>query len=183
MTVNYGSGTPAEAAAWVAAAARTRGRGRRALGSRERDLRLLGGEQRARRAAGELPGYKPATIGASNPTCPQTTEGAAAGTRTLATSYAANAQRFLRAMKAADPAARIGVPWAFGSPVRARTCRTDSAWNDTVLGTDGKYVSFVDAHYYPFSFTGGTGGANPTDQQVLRALREIPALYGDIRAG
>ena len=46
----------------------------------------------------------------------------------------------------------------------------NAEWNNTVLGTDGKYVSFVDAHYYPFFFGGSTGGSNPTDQQVLQAL-------------
>ncbi|HMD93799.1 MAG TPA: hypothetical protein VKG80_14270 [Trebonia sp.] len=182
VTVNYGSGTPAEAAAWVAAAARAAGEGvalwevgNETYGCWEVDNELAG-------PPANFQGYQPATTGASNPTCPQTTEGAAAGTRTLATSYAANAQRFLRAMKAADPAARIGVPWAFGSPVQGADVPDSSEWNDTVLGADGKYVSFVDAHYYPFSFSGGTGGANPTDQQVLRALRDIPSLYGAIRA-
>ena len=182
VTVNYGSGTPAEAAAWVAAAARTAGEGvalwevgNENYGCWEVNNELAGPPANFR-------GYQPATSGASNPTCPQTTQGAAAGTRTLATSYAANAQRFLQAMKAADPAARIGVPWAFGSPVQGADVPDSSEWNDTVLGTDGKYVSFVDAHYYPFSFSGGTGGANPTDQQVLRALRDIPSLYGAIRA-
>ena len=42
-------------------------------------------------------------------------------------------------------------------------------------------MSFVDAHYYPFSFGGSTGGANPTDQQVLQSLQQIPALYRGIR--
>lgn len=51
-----------------------------------------------------------------------------------------------------------------------------------MLGTDGGYVSFVDAHYYPFFFFGNTGGSNPTDQQVLRALFQIPSLYGQIRS-
>ena len=181
VTVNYGSGTPAEAAAWVAAA-RAAGEGvalwevgNETYGCWEVNNELAG-------PPANFQGYKPATTGAGNPTCPQTTEGAAAGMRTLATSYAANAQRFLRAMKAADPDARIGVPWAFGSPVQGADVPDNSEWNDTVLGTDGKYVSFVDAHYYPFSFSGGTGGGNPTDQQVLRALQDIPSLYGSIRA-
>ena len=58
----------------------------------------------------------------------------------------------------------------------------NSEWNNTVLGTDGRYVSFVDAHYYPFYFYGSTGGSNPTDQQVLQALFGVPALYREIRA-
>ena len=35
-----------------------------------------------------------------NATCPQTDQGAATGMRTLATSYAVNAEQFLKAMKA-----------------------------------------------------------------------------------
>ena len=54
-------------------------------------------------------------------------------------------------MKQADPAARIGVPWAFGSDVAGASVPDNTEWNDTVLGQDGRYVSFVDAHYYPFS--------------------------------
>ena len=99
----------------------------------------------------------------------------------MPTSYAANAQRFMRAMKAADPAAKIGVPWAFGSSVQGASVPDNPAWNNTVLDAVGKYAGFVDAHYYPFTFSGGTGGGNPSDEQVLTALRQIPALFGGIR--
>jgi hypothetical protein len=116
-----------------------------------------------------------------NPTCPQVTEGNAAGTQTLATSYAVNALPFLRAMKNADPSAQIGVPWAFGSSVAGAGVPDNSEWNNTVLGADGRDIGFVDAHYYPFAFGGATGGTNPTDQQVLRALMSVPSLYRDIR--
>ena len=58
----------------------------------------------------------------------------------------------------------------------------DSAeWNHTVLGADGKDISFVDVHYYPFNFSGSTGGANPTDQQILQSLRQIPSIQASIR--
>ena len=116
-----------------------------------------------------------------NPTCPQVTQGDAQGTQTLATSYAVNARPFLAAMKQADPAARIGVPWAFGSDVGGAGVPDNAEWNNTVLGQDGRYVGFVDAHYYPFSFGGSTGGSNPSDQQVLQALTAVPALYRQIR--
>jgi hypothetical protein len=181
VTVNYGSGTPAQAAAWVAAAAQTQGQnvalwevGNETYGCWEVNNELADPPANYR-------GYKPSQF--TNQTCPWISEGSAAGTRTLATSYAAHAGQFLQAMKAADPAAQIGVPWAFGSSVQGGTVPDNSEWNDTVLGADGKYVSFVDAHYYPFYFSGGTGGGNPTDRQVLRALLGIPSLYGSIRAG
>jgi hypothetical protein len=187
VTVNYGSGTPAEAAAWVTQARDTPGEGvalwevgNENYGCWEVNNELAGPPE-------NYAGYTPNTYTSvngvyENPTCPQTTQGNAAGTQTLATSYAVNARQFLAAMKAADPSARIGVPWAFGSQVAGASVPDNSEWNDTVLGTDGRYVSFVDAHYYPFYFYGATGGANPTDEQVLHALLQIPSLYRQIRA-
>jgi hypothetical protein len=186
VTVNYGSGTPAEAAAWVAQAKSTPGQdvalwevGNENYGCWEVNNELAG-------PPANFQGYTPNTYTTvngvfENPTCPQTTQGNAAGTQTLATSYAVNAKQFLIAMKAADPAARIGVPWAFDNSVSGASVPNNDEWNNTVLGTDGKYVSFVDAHYYPFFFGGSTGGANPTDQQVLQALFGVPSLYSKIR--
>ena len=177
VTVNYGSGTPAEAAAWVGHAARTPGEGvalwevgNENYGCWEVNNELAG-------APAHYSGYSPTDLRR----CPQTTQGNAAGTRTLASSYAANAQRFLRAMKAADPSARIGVPWALGDQVLGSGMPDSSEWNHMVLGADGKDISFVDVHYYPFNFSGSTGGANPTDQQILQSLRQIPSLQASIR--
>jgi len=186
VTVNYGSGTPAEAAAWVSHARTTAGDGvalwevgNETYGCWEVDNWLA-------QAPEFFQGYTPNTYTTvngvyENPTCPQVTQGNAAGTQTLATSYAVNAAPFLRAMKQADPSARIGVPWAFGNEVPGASVPDNSEWNDTVLGKDGRYVSFVDAHYYPFYFYGATGGANPTDQQVLQSLMSVPSLYAEIR--
>jgi hypothetical protein len=184
VTVNYGSGTPALAAAWVRAA-RTSGRqvalwevGNETYGCYEVDNELAG-------APVHYQGYRPAVASAAGQyqTCPQTTEGPAAGTQTLATSYAANALRFLRAMRQADPSAVIGVPWAFGDSVAGAAVPDNGEWNSTVLGTDGADIGFVDAHYYPFSFAGSAGGSNPSDAQLLQALRAIPSLESSIRAG
>jgi hypothetical protein len=186
ITVNYGSGTPQEAAAWVQQAKTTQGQGvalwevgNETYGCWEVDNELAGPPE-------NYPGYTPNTYTTvngvyENPTCPQTTQGNAAGTQTLATSYAVNAKQFLIAMKAADPTAQIGVPWAFSSEVPGASVPDNTEWNSTVLRADGRYVSFVDAHYYPFYFGGSTGGANPTDQQVLQSLFQIPSLYGEIR--
>jgi hypothetical protein len=183
--VNYGSGTPAEAAAWVVTAERTRGEhvalweiGNEAYGCYEVDNELAGAPTRYK-------GYRPATGSASGQyqTCPDMTEGTAAGTKTLATSYADNALRFLKAMTTADPSAEIGVPWAFSDSIQGSGNADNGEWNSTVLGTDGPYVGFVDAHYYPFDFSGPTGGANPSDAQVLQALRAIPSLQASIEAG
>jgi hypothetical protein len=50
-----------------------------------------------------------------------------------------------------------------------------------VLKADGADIGFVDAHYYPFAFSGATGGSNPSDSQVLHALLQIPSLQASIR--
>ena len=74
------------------------------------------------------------------------------------------------------------MPWAFGSNVQGASVPDNDEWNNTVLGRDGADVGFVDAHYYPFTFSGATGGSNPTDQQVLQSLMSVPSLYrGDPR--
>jgi hypothetical protein len=187
VTVNYGSGTPAEAAAWVTHSLTTPGDGVALWEVGNENYGCWEVNNWLAQPPADYQGYTPNTYTSvngvyENPTCPQVTEGNAAGTQTLATSYAANALPFLRAMKSADPLARIGVPWAFGSQVSGASVPDNSEWNDTVLGQDGKYVSFVDAHYYPFYFGGSTGGSNPTDQQVLQALMSVPSLYQQIRA-
>ena len=178
VTVNYGSGTPALAASWVSHAKSAPGDavalwevGNENYGCWEVNNWLA-------KPPASYQGYLVNDFA----TCPQSTEGNAAGTQTLATSYAANARPFLQAMKHADPSARIGVPWAFGNTVTGAAVPDNDEWNNTVLGQDGKYVGFVDAHYYPFFFGGATGGGNPTDQQVLQALMSVPSLYSGIRA-
>jgi hypothetical protein len=181
-TVNYGSGTPAEAAAWVSHSGGSVAWwevGNENYGCWEVNNWLA-------KAPEFYQGYTPNTYTTvngvyENPTCPQVTQGDAKGTQTLATSYAVNARAFLIAMKKADPAARIGVPWAFGSAVSGASVPDNTEWNNTVLGQDGRYIGFVDAHYYPFFFGGATGGSNPSDQQVLRALMAVPSLYQQIR--
>jgi hypothetical protein len=186
VTVNYGSGTPAEAAAWVTHSLTTPGDsvalwevGNENYGCWEVNNWLA-------QAPEDFQGYKPndyTTVNGvyENPTCPQVTQGDAQGTQTLAASYAVNARQFMLAMKTADPSAEIGVPWAFGSDVPGASVPDNSEWNNTVLGQDGRYTGFVDAHYYPFSFGGATGGSNPTDQQVLQSLMSVPSLYLQIR--
>ena len=179
VTVNYGSGTPALAAAWVRQAAHASGQavalwevGNENYGCWEVNNELAGPPE-------NYQAYVPQ--GGDNQTCPMAAKGLAAGMQVMATSYAVNAKRFLAAMKAADPRAVIGVPWVFGSDGSPSPAAGGNEWNNTVLKTDGKYVSFVDAHWYPFGFSGGTGGSNPADQQVLRSLFQVPSLAWQIR--
>ncbi len=184
VTVNYGSGTPALAAAWMTAAKRTAGEyvtlwevGNETYGCWEVNNPLA--EPPAR-----YQGYRPAFGSASwqYQTCPTTTHGQTDGSKTLATSYAAHALPFLRAMKTADPAALLGVPWLLNTSMSVAPRASASEWDRTVLDTDGAYLGFVDAHYYPFTFTGATGGRNPTDAQVLATLRSIPSLAASTKA-
>jgi hypothetical protein len=183
VTVNYGSGTPAEAAGWVSHSLTTQGDsvalwevGNETYGCWEVNNWLAQYPE-------NYEGYQPNNYSSpGNATCPQTTQGDGAGTQTLATSYAVNARPFLLAMKDADPLAQIGVPWAFGSTVAGAMVPDNTEWNNTVLGADGNLIGFVDAHYYPFGFSGATGGGNPTDQQVLQALMSVPSDYQTIRS-
>ena len=183
VTVNYGSGTPAEAAAWVKQAKQTPAKavalwevGNENYGCWEVNNELAGSPEYFKNY---VPGIHDSS--GQNPTCPPVTQGIATGMQTMATSYAVNALQFLTAMKAANPAAQIGVPWAFGGDVGGASVAGSGEWNKTVLATDGKYVSFVDAHYYPFGFAGTVGGSNPTSRQVLQSLFQVPSLYGEIR--
>jgi hypothetical protein len=178
-TVNYGSGTPGLAAAWVKQAKATSGQavaqweiGNESYGCWEDNNWLAGAPE-------NYAGYQP-NVGA---TCPMNSQGLASGIATMASSYAANAGQYMRAMKAADPSAQLGVPWAFDETVPGAAVGGSDTWNNTVLGADARYISFVDAHWYPFGFPGDPGvNGNPTDQQIIQSVEQIPAEYAKIRA-
>ena len=181
VTVNYGSGTPAMAAAWVEQAKATAGQavaqweiGNESYGCWEDNNWLADAPE-------DYQGYE-ANVGS---TCPMNqSAGLDAGMQIMAASYAANARQYMIAMKAQDSAAQLGVPWAFDGTVGGASVGDNDAWNDTVLGTDAQYISFVDAHWYPFGFYGDTGAnGNPTDQQVIQSVEKIPFEYAEIRAG
>ena len=166
VTVNYGSGTPALAAAWV--------------------------KQSKTAGAGEGVSYW--AIGNENygcweqnqylPTCPGTNT--VAGTQAMANSYVTHATAIMTAMKAQDPTAQIGVPWAFDQTVGGASVGNNTIWNDTVLGdaTLGPNIGFVDAHWYPFSFgyvNGVPTGTFASDQQVIQSVTQIPAEMAKIQ--
>ena len=179
VTVNYGSGTPPMAAAWVKQATHTAGQG---VGLWEIGNENYGCWEVNNELAGppaNYSGYLP--MGGNNTTCPMATEGVPTGMQQVATSYAVHAKQFMTAMKAANPKAVIGVAYAFGSDAPGASVAGNTIWNNTVLKADAKYVSFVDAHYYPYGFAGSTGGSNPTDQQLLQTLLKIPSLAWEIR--
>jgi hypothetical protein len=163
-TVNYGSGTPAEAAAWVTHAAKA-GRqavalwevGNETYSCSETNLHLA-------EAPTFVKGYAP-----DGQDCPSTA--------VLARSYAADAPGYLKAMKQASPTAQIGVPWAFGRNQAAGAGISDAPlWNTRVLRAVKGEISFVDAHWYPFNEVAGV-----STQRILFSTRRIPAAAAQIR--
>ena len=178
VTVNYGSGTPAEAVAWVKKAKSTSAD---AVGLWEVGNENYGCWEVNNELATAPEDYQGYVVN-TNPVCPMVAEGLTAGMQTMAESYAVHAAQFMTAMKAANPSAEIGVPWAFDSSVGGAAVGDYTDWDNIVLKADAKDIGFVDAHYYPMSFGGSTGGVNPTDQQVLQSLYGIPAQYGNIRS-
>jgi len=165
VTVNYGSGTPAEAAAWAAHAKRATGRlvalwelGNENYSCYETNQHLEGSPTFVK-------GFAP-----NGPVCPKTA--------VMATSYAANVVHYLTAMKTVDPFARIGVPWAFEeTEARGSGVSDAAAWNRTVLREVHGNISFVDAHWYPFDATTGL-----TDSQILASIHTIPRAAARIRS-
>jgi hypothetical protein len=177
-TVNYGTGDPAMAANWVTQSLQSGQQvaqwsiGNESYGCWEADDWLLG-------APVDDTAYAPDYHAG----CPMVYEPtAAAGMTDMADSYAQNALPYMQQMRNADPSIKIGVPWAFDYHVGGASVADNNIWNDTILGEDGSYISFVEAHWYPFSFGGDMGAdGNKTAQQVIQSVTTIPADYNSIR--
>ena len=129
ITVNYGSGTAAEAGAWVKYANVTKGYGVKYW--------ELGNEVYGDGTYGTSWEYNTKSKGA--------------------TAYADNIASYVAQMKAADSSIKVGAVlttygnWPDG---KVATNYGDSAdWNQTVLQKDGANVDFVILHYYPTSTT------------------------------
>jgi hypothetical protein len=165
VTVNYGSGTPAEAGAWVTHAKSGPNSavalwevGNETYSCYETNQHLAGPPTYVR-------GYTP-----GGHVCPTT--------GVMARSYTANALPYLQAMRKADPDARIGVPWAFSGAVADGAGVSDAdTWNTDVLRALRPEISFVDAHWYPFDKTAGV-----SDEQILASVRRIPAAADHLRS-
>jgi hypothetical protein len=180
VTVNYGSGTPALAAQWVTQSLQSGQQvaqwdiGNESYGCWEYDTWLT-----------QDPADDTDYASNNDATCPMNIAGQ--GMATMAQSYATNALPYMVQMTDAAQAAgqtiKIGVPWAFDYHVGGASVADNSTWNDTILGQDGQYISFVEAHWYPFSFGGDMGPNNKTAQQVIQSVETIPADYGNIRTG
>jgi hypothetical protein len=156
-TVNYGSGTPGQAAAWVTRSLTTKGE--------KVALWEVGNETYS---CAEINRHLASSAG--GPECPSTA--------LMTASYTTNVLPYLEAMKRADPTARIGVPWAFtGTEAAGAGVKDASLWNAGVLRAVKGDISFVDAHWYPFDQIAGL-----TDQQILQSARRIPAAAAQIRS-
>jgi hypothetical protein len=153
ITVNYGSGTPEEAAAWVKYANITKHYGIKYW--------EIGNEL-----------YGNGTYGASWEYDTHTQKGP--------TAYANNTLQFIQAMKAVDPSIKIGVvltapgDWPDGVVAPGDT----ADWNHIVLSILGNKLDFADVHWYADYTAPGTEsdqtllsnpqGAIPTMVQTLR---------------
>ncbi|HEX7734599.1 MAG TPA: cellulose-binding protein [Ktedonobacteraceae bacterium] len=128
ITVNYGTGTPEEAAAWVKYANLTK----------HYHIRYW-------EIGNEL--YGNGTYGA-NWESDKHAQGPAA--------YATNSLQFIQAMKAADPFIQIGlVLTAPGNwPDGQTSASSPQPWNDTVLSSTCSAADFVAIHWYPQGPTG-----------------------------
>jgi hypothetical protein len=165
VTVNYGSGTPAQAAQWVAHAATAPNAGTALWEVGNESYSCYETNQHLAGSPTYVAGYKP-----GGSVCPPT--------KVMARSYAANALSYFQAMKKADPGARIGVPWAFeGSVANGAGVSDADTWNTRVLSALRANVSFVDAHWYPFNAIQGVSG-----QQILASVRRIPSAADHIRS-
>jgi hypothetical protein len=171
VTVNYGTGAIAWAAAWAKLATSSPSQ---AVASWEIGNEVYGCWE----PNDWIPGYQPNTFA----DCPMDADGLVPGMRELATSYATNAASFMTAMKAVDPNAELVVPWAFDSVVQGASVADNTDWNNIVIGDDAKYIGAVDAHWYPWGFVGDTGDGNPTDQAVIQSVETIPSEDAKIEA-
>ncbi len=127
--INYGTGTPSEAAAWV----------RYANVDKHYGVRYweVGEEEYGDGAVGFT--FEPD----GHPVSQHSAQG-----------YATNALAFIKAMKAADPGIQIGIPVIATDAISTRYYD----WDSTVLKTLGSHIDFVDEHWYPM-FTKGTDAA------------------------
>jgi hypothetical protein len=164
-TVNYGSGTPGEAAAWVTRAATAKGEAVALWEVGNETYSCYETNRHLAEAPTLVEGYTP-----GGSVCPSTA--------VLARSYAAHAPAYLKAMKRASPTAQIGIPWAFSAQQAGGAGVKDaSLWNTKVLSAVKGEISFVDAHWYPFNQVTGV-----SDQQILLSTRRIPAAAAQIRS-
>lgn len=158
ITVNYGSGTAAEAAAWVKYANVTNNYGVKYW--------EIGNEVYGNGAYGSSWEYD--THSTKN-----------------ASTYASNAGAYISAMKAVDPGIKVGVVlttpgnWPDGLVASGDT----QDWNDTVLSALGSQADFVIVHWYPSSGSEAQMLGQPEAQisGMMSKLHTLLAKYSGAR--
>ncbi|HET9171844.1 MAG TPA: cellulose binding domain-containing protein [Actinospica sp.] len=155
LIANYGTGTPAEAAAWVKYANVTQGYGAKywEIGNEIYGNGYYGSDWEADDHASKSP-----------------------------TAYAQNFLRYSSAMKAVDPSIKLGavltMPGNWPDGVFASGDSAD--WNHTVLSTAGSAIDFVIVHWYP-SGTGASTALGETAQlpgELAQLRQEIDQYAG-----
>jgi hypothetical protein len=170
VSVDYGTGTPDMAAAWVTQADATAGQGVAQWGIGNESYGCWENDWWLTQDPLDDTDYVPNGTGCPWSTPPNTQ---AEGVQEMADSFATNALPYMTEMTAAAQAAgqsiNIGIPWAFDGTVGGAGVPNNAAWDKTILDADGQYINFVDAHWYPF------GATTPGAQTVLQSVETIPA--------
>jgi len=101
---------------------------------------------------------------------------------TGATRYAEAVVAFAKAMKAADPDARIGAVGVYGEQVGREDAKagTRTAWNRAVLQAAGPYLDYLIVHDYPlwgWKSYGGYLDRDPDFTAGIRRTREVIAKW------
>ena len=166
VTVNYGSGTPELAGAWAASI----------VANHDPVTQFNLGNEPYGCGEVNFPITAPPTNYTWEPNspyfCPYNTMGSNPGMALIASSFIAHAQPFIDAIKAADPAAQIVLPYAISPP---GDC--GFVWNDAVMpALRGSYQG-IDVLWYP-SFT----TTQESDATILSYLSEIPVRAAAIKA-
>jgi hypothetical protein len=167
VTINYGSGTPALAAAWARHIVARRDPvtefniGNEPYGCGEVNFPIT-------TPPASYTGWEPNTTYG----CPQYTMGSIPGMQLIAQSFIAHGPAFMTAIKRADPSAVIVLPYAISPPHNS-----GYVWNDAVMPALRGYYQGIDVLWYP-SFT----TTQEPDATILSYLTDIPARAAAIKA-
>ncbi len=158
ITVNYGTGTPAEAAAWVTAAK---------AANAGIVYWEIGNEQYGNGYYPVANVWEPDNHSDHSPSA-----------------YATNCKAFVSAMKAADPSIKVGVVGTIPTiwPDQAGTGTGAGGnglenWNDAVLGTIGTQIDFVSIHRYVFE-----PGTESDAGLLVTELGKVPSYTSQLQA-
>ena len=172
VTANFGTGSPAWAAAWVKEATTK-------AGQQVADYEIGNENYGCWEPNDYIAGYQPNV----NADCPMVKDGTAAGLQEVANSYATHAATIMKDMKAVSANAQLVVPYANDATVGGASVADNTEWNNTVIGDDAKYIGAVDEHWYDWGFVGDTGvGGNPSAQAVIQSVETIPSEDAKIEA-